>query len=49
MGYRSGECRLMTIEEYKELIAQDTLKIGTGVELENVTDEWYDEEGNLKE
>ena len=47
MGYRSGECRLMTIEEYKELIAQDTLKIG--VELENVTYEWYDEEGNLKE
>jgi len=47
VGYRSGECRLMTIEEYKELIAQDTLKIGC--ELEDVTDEWYDEEGNLKE
>ena len=37
----------MTIEEYKELIAQDTLKIGC--KLEYVTDEWYDEEGNLKE
>ena len=47
MGSRSGARRVMTIEEYKELIAQDTLKIGC--ELEDVTDEWYDEEGNLKE
>ena len=23
-------------------------EVGSGVELENVTDDWYDEEGNLK-
>ena len=28
--------------------ALDEDEFGSGVELENVTDDWYDEEGNLK-
>ena len=35
--------------DYKDCVDRMVATMKSPVELENVTDEWYDEEGNLKQ
>ena len=42
------QCIVDTNGEYAECVDHLVESMASGVELENVTDEWYDEDGNLK-
>ena len=42
------QCIVDTNGEYAECVDHLVESMASGVELENVTDEWYDENGNLK-
>tara|TARA_B100000965_G_scaffold33739_1_gene24901 strand:+ start:201 stop:464 length:264 start_codon:yes stop_codon:yes gene_type:complete len=42
-----AQCIVDTNGDYAECVDRMVSTMGSGVELENVTDEWYDKEGNL--
>ena len=42
------QCVIETNGDYAECVDRMVATMKSPVELENVTDEWYDEEGNLK-
>ena len=42
-----AQCIVDTNGAYAECVDRMVATMGSGVELENVTDEWYDKEGNL--
>jgi len=42
-----AQCIVDTNGDYAECVDRMVATMGSGVELENVTDEWYDKEGNL--
>ena len=42
------QCVIDTNGDYAECVDRMVATMGSGVEIENVTDEWYDKEGNLK-
>tara|TARA_B100000700_G_scaffold308765_1_gene386891 strand:+ start:706 stop:969 length:264 start_codon:yes stop_codon:yes gene_type:complete len=41
------QCIVDTNGDYAECVDRMVSTMGSGVEIENVTNEWYDEEGNL--
>jgi len=43
------QCVIETNGDYAECVDRMVATMKSPVELENVTDEWYDEEGNLKQ
>ena len=44
-----AQCIVDTNGDYAECVDRMVATMKSPVELENVTDEWYDEEGNLKQ
>ena len=42
-----AQCIVDTNGDYAECVDRMVATMGSGVDLENVTDEWYDKEGNL--
>ena len=42
-----AQCIVDTNGDYAECVDRMVATMGSGVEIENVTDEWYDKEGNL--
>ena len=42
-----AQCIVDTNGDYAECVDRMVATMGSGVEIENVTDAWYDKEGNL--
>ena len=42
-----AQCIVDTNGDYAECVDRMVATMGSGVEIENVTNEWYDKEGNL--
>jgi len=42
-----AQCIVDTNGDYAECVDRMVSTMGSGVEIENVTNEWYDKEGNL--